>query len=131
MADADFIRDFPGHREIVSLVGTLSGGEAGHLHTSLSDVTGHVIGSMTIFTTAEVLISHAPGIEFVRRFDAETGFDELRNFLRASTDRHSISHRRKLLQGTSIHWHEDSVLQPSSTMSHAAGLKNIVSQSGG
>jgi len=81
MADAEIIRDFPGHREIVSLVGTLSGGEAGHLHTSLSDVNGDVIGghvvSMTIFTTAEVMIGHAPGIEFMRSFDAETGFDEL------------------------------------------------------
>ncbi|XP_012944171.1 bifunctional protein GlmU [Aplysia californica] len=81
MANAQVTQDFEGPFEIVSLVGTLSGGEAGHLHVSLSDAKGNVIGghviSMTVFTTAEVMIGNCKGVKFSRPDDPETGYDEL------------------------------------------------------
>ena len=66
--------------EIVSLVGTLSAG--GHLHASLSDrngkvVGGHVLGNMIVFTTAEVVIGDCEAIYFTREMDPKTGFKEL------------------------------------------------------
>ena len=67
--------------EIVSLVGTLSDG-SGHLHASLSDakggvVGGHVVGDMVVFTTAEVVIGECEQITFKREMDHMTGFSEL------------------------------------------------------
>jgi len=75
------IKSYQGPFEIVSLVGTLSGAE-GHLHISLSDVNGHVIGGhvigdLEIFTTAEVVLGECTDVEFTREFDSNTGFDEL------------------------------------------------------
>lgn len=66
--------------EIVSLVGTLNDG--GHLHASLSDkegkvVGGHVMGNMIVFTTAEIVIGECSGLAFKRAMDASTGFLEL------------------------------------------------------
>ncbi|KAK3787508.1 hypothetical protein RRG08_025769 [Elysia crispata] len=71
-----------GPYEIVSLVGTLSGGRCGHLHTSLSDaegvvVGGHVLGQMIVHTTVEVMIGNVEGIFFTRQPDPRTGYDEL------------------------------------------------------
>ncbi|RUS91663.1 hypothetical protein EGW08_000636 [Elysia chlorotica] len=71
-----------GPYEIVSLVGTLSGGSSGHLHTSLSDaqgevVGGHVLGQMVVHTTAEVVIGNVQGLVFTREPDSRTGYDEL------------------------------------------------------
>ncbi|KAK6181401.1 hypothetical protein SNE40_009257 [Patella caerulea] len=82
MASGQEIKDLKGPFEIVSLVGTLSGGEGGHLHISLSDtegnvIGGHVIGNLTVFTTAEVMIGECEEAIFIRQDDAETGFDEL------------------------------------------------------
>ena len=76
------INIFDGPLEIVSLVGTLSGGESGHLHISLSDnnghvIGGHVMGDLFIHTTAEVVIGSCPGVAFRREYDDETGYDEL------------------------------------------------------
>lgn len=69
-----------GKHEIVSLVGTLA--DEGHLHASLSDknghvVGGHVMGNMKVHTTAEVVIGNCDMLSFTREFDDETGFDEL------------------------------------------------------
>lgn len=65
----------------MSLVGTLSGG--GHLHVSLSDkqgnvIGGHVMGNMKVFTTAEIIIGECTELVFDRPLDDKTGFDELR-----------------------------------------------------
>jgi len=65
----------------VSLVGTLSG-DAEHLHISLSDaqghvIGGHVIGGLHIFTTAEIVIGECSDLEFKREYDDSTGFQEL------------------------------------------------------
>lgn len=84
---ADAARDTPneilevkGRHEIVSLVGTLA--DEGHLHASLSDkdghvVGGHVMGNMKVFTTAEVVIGNCDMLSFTREMDEATGFDEL------------------------------------------------------
>ena len=66
--------------EIVSLVGTLAG--SGHLHTSLADAKGavlggHVVGDMVVFTTAEIVIGECEQITFKRELDPRTGFGEL------------------------------------------------------
>ncbi|CAN7945614.1 unnamed protein product [Ixodes pacificus] len=67
--------------EILSLTGTLSGNDRGHLHASLGDVNGHVIGGhvveMEIYTTAEVVIGELTDANFERVGDSETGCDEL------------------------------------------------------
>lgn len=75
------ITTFEGPFEIVSLVGTLSGGE-GHLHISLSDkngkvIGGHVIGDLDIYTTAEIVLGECENTSFLREYDSETGYDEL------------------------------------------------------
>ncbi|XP_060082450.1 bifunctional protein GlmU-like [Ylistrum balloti] len=80
MSDSTTVKTFEGHFEIVSLVGTLSGG--GHLHISLSDVDGHVIGGhvigdLVVFTTAEVVIGNTGGVVFTRELDTQTGYNEL------------------------------------------------------
>ncbi|XP_067681043.1 bifunctional protein GlmU-like [Haliotis asinina] len=82
MADSTTIKELTGHFEIVSLVGTLSGGENGHLHISLSDpeghvIGGHVVGDLIVYTTAEVVIGECTGAKFKREDDLETGYDEL------------------------------------------------------
>merc|ERR1712096_297311 len=71
-----------GDNKICSLVGTLSG-DGGHLHIVLgkddgSTISGHVVGDMIIFTTAEVVIGECRDSVFTRPFDAKTGFDELK-----------------------------------------------------
>ncbi len=67
--------------EIVSLVGTLSDKKC-HLHISLSDGNGKVIGGhlkkgCIIYTTAEIVIGELPELEFTRETDESTGFVEL------------------------------------------------------
>lgn len=72
----------PGKVEIVSLVGTLEPA-GGHLHLSVSDgdgatFGGHLLEGCTIFTTAEIAIGELPGLRFVRKPDAASGYDELK-----------------------------------------------------
>lgn len=80
LADSVTIKNFEGLFEIVSLVGTLSGG--GHLHISLSNENGdvfggHVYGNLIVHTTAEVVIGDCYGAKFERQPDNETGYREL------------------------------------------------------
>ncbi len=75
------IRKLEGHFEIVSLVGTVSPSGT-HLHLSVSDEEGNVIGGhlkegTLVTTTAEVVIGYEEGITFERALDQETGFEEL------------------------------------------------------
>jgi len=71
--------DFTQGTEIVSLGGTISNG--GHLHASLADVTGKVIGGhlleLIVDTTAEVVIGECTNLMFTRVPDQSTGFNEL------------------------------------------------------
>lgn len=67
--------------EICSLVGTLDP-EGCHLHISLSDGTGAMIGGHLqdgnlIYTTAEIVIGAATNFTFRRDHDAQTGYPEL------------------------------------------------------
>jgi uncharacterized protein len=67
--------------EIVSLVGTLSK-DGPHLHISLSDGTGTMIGGHVqmgnlIYTTAEIVIGELADKVFSRPIDPETTYDEL------------------------------------------------------
>eukprot|EP00090_Calanus_glacialis_P005233 TRINITY_DN14044_c0_g1_i1.p1 TRINITY_DN14044_c0_g1~~TRINITY_DN14044_c0_g1_i1.p1 ORF type:complete len:151 (-),score=55.52 TRINITY_DN14044_c0_g1_i1:78-530(-) len=76
------IKTYDEHFEICSLVGTLSG-EGGHLHIVLgkddgSTISGHVVGDMVVFTTAEIVIGECKDAVFTRPFDQKTGFDELK-----------------------------------------------------
>ncbi|XP_014787261.1 bifunctional protein GlmU isoform X1 [Octopus bimaculoides] len=80
MANSVSVNDYEGFLEIVSLVGTLS--DDGHLHMSLSDtegkvVGGHVFGDLIVYTTVEVVIGECQGLTFTREFDEKTGFKEL------------------------------------------------------
>ncbi|KAJ9594326.1 hypothetical protein L9F63_014243 [Diploptera punctata] len=67
--------------EITSLVGTLCK-DGAHLHVTLGDnegntISGHVIGSLFVQTTAEIVLGTACGINFSRQYDESTGFNEL------------------------------------------------------
>jgi uncharacterized protein len=75
------IRQLDGPFEIVSLVGSLSGG-SDHLHISLSDkdgrvIGGHVMGDLYVFTTAEIVMGECQQLVFDREHDPSTGFPEL------------------------------------------------------
>ena len=39
--------------------------------------SGHVVGDMIIFTTAEVVLGDCQGAKFTREMDSRTGFPEL------------------------------------------------------
>ena len=70
-----------GRHEIVSLVGTLSGSSK-HLHASLANekgevIGGHVMDEMIVFTTAEFVIGECTQLTFSREMDDRTGFQEL------------------------------------------------------
>lgn len=78
-------RDAPEHvagdLEILTLSGTLGAGGA-HLHMSLSDADGRVLGGHVapgciVRTTAEVLLALLDDVRFTREPDAATGYAEL------------------------------------------------------
>jgi predicted DNA-binding protein with PD1-like motif len=78
-------RDAPerlvGDLEILTLSGTLGAGGA-HLHASLSDAEGRVLGGHVapgciVRTTAEVLLALLDDVRFTREPDAATGYAEL------------------------------------------------------
>jgi predicted DNA-binding protein with PD1-like motif len=70
-----------GDFEILTLAGSLSP-DGAHLHISLSDTLGNVIGGHVasgciVRTTAEILIALLPEYRFSREHDPSTGYDEL------------------------------------------------------
>jgi len=70
-----------GDLEILTLAGSLSP-DGAHLHISVSDAHGHVIGGHVysgciVRTTAEVLIALLPDWRLSREPDAATGYPEL------------------------------------------------------
>ena len=75
------IRRWKQRFEIVSMVGTFSRDGGCHLHLSLSDAEGNTIGGHCIdgdvFTTVELVLGTADGIEFSRQQDEKTGYREL------------------------------------------------------
>ena len=67
--------------EIVSLIGTISNGKT-HLHISLSDENGIVIGGhlengCLINTTCEIVIGILEEYESIRNYDVNTDFGEI------------------------------------------------------
>lgn len=67
--------------EIVSLVGTISEGQA-HIHISVSDENGHVIGGhlsdgCVVYTTAEIVLGELEEYTLKREMDEVTGYKEL------------------------------------------------------
>ena len=81
LADKSDSTGFEGKFEIVSLVGTL-GQDGVHLHASISDgagrtIGGHLVEGCEIYTTAEIVIGEATGVEFGRETDKQTGYKEL------------------------------------------------------
>ena len=82
MGGSNDIREWMNERfEIVSLVGTFSRDGSCHLHLSMSDGNGNTFGGHLmegeIFTTAEVVLGSADGIDFAREYDPATGYKEI------------------------------------------------------
>lgn len=83
--------------EIVSLTGTFSRDDGCHVHISLADAEGNVVGGHlidgVIFTTCELVLGTADRVEFVREMDDETGYGELgvRQLLHAATDENKFT----------------------------------------
>lgn len=80
--EANDIKRYVNQRfEIVSLTGTFSRADGCHVHISLADAKGNAIGGHlidgVIFTTCELVLGTAQGVEFVRTMDDDTGYREL------------------------------------------------------
>ncbi|GAA4348766.1 DNA-binding protein [Hymenobacter saemangeumensis] len=81
LANQDKPTEYRGHFEIVSLVGTLSTAGS-HLHLAIADSTGrtlggHLLDGCRIYTTAEIVLSELPALEFKRETDPTFGYKEL------------------------------------------------------
>jgi predicted DNA-binding protein with PD1-like motif len=80
--DAQDIRTYSGSFEIVSLIGNV-GPDRTHLHVSISDADGHVIGGhlkegCVVHTTVELVIAADDDMHFTEAVDSTTGFGELK-----------------------------------------------------
>ncbi len=81
LANADSFYEKKDNYEIVSLTGTISKGRV-HVHISLSDEKGDVIGGhlcegCLINTTCELVLAVLEEHVSSRRFDEDTGYDEI------------------------------------------------------
>lgn len=81
MSGGKDVVEFQGPFEIISLNGTL-GTEGIHLHISVSNFEGHVLGGhlmdgCEIYTTAEILLAENNDLIFHREIDGHTGYKEL------------------------------------------------------
>lgn len=81
MAGAECVNEYVGKFEIVSLVGTIEKGDS-HLHIAISNEKGEVLGGhlkvgTLVDTTAEVIIGEIENVSFSRKYDDNTGYDEL------------------------------------------------------
>lgn len=81
LAGASALTAIEGDVELLTLSGSIAP-QASHLHASVSDVRGTVVGGhvahgCTVRTTAEVLLALLPDWHFTREPDAATGYDEL------------------------------------------------------
>lgn len=76
------VREYEGIFEIVSLIGTVANAGKPHLHISISDKDGSVVGGhlkdgCIVHTTVELAIASDSALQFTRELDDATGFDEL------------------------------------------------------
>ncbi len=81
LANCEFLSEYDGHFEIVSLIGTVSI-HGSHLHVSISDEDGKTIGGhfesgCKIYTTAEIVIAVFSDVIYKREFAEDSGYDEL------------------------------------------------------
>jgi predicted DNA-binding protein with PD1-like motif len=81
LANREFISDFEGPFEIVSMTGTVSV-HGSHLHISVSDGDGKTIGGhlgpgCSIYTTAEIVIAVFDDVIYKREFAEDSGYEEL------------------------------------------------------
>jgi len=81
LAGAETATPVPGASEILTLAGSVAPG-ASHLHASLADAQGRVIGGhlpygCRVRTTAELLLVLLPAWVFTREHDSGTGYAEL------------------------------------------------------
>ncbi|WP_371655524.1 MULTISPECIES: PPC domain-containing DNA-binding protein [unclassified Streptomyces] len=81
MPGAKTFEHLEGDYEIVSIEGTLSPNGC-HIHVSMSDIHGNVKGGhlsegCIVRLTAEVVLAEDRQFRFYRRFDQDTGFNEL------------------------------------------------------
>ena len=81
LANADHTLEIEAPFEIVSVMGTLTPDHQ-HIHISLADETGKVIGGhllegTVIATTAELILHTYPDFTFTREHDESTGYTEL------------------------------------------------------
>lgn len=71
-----------GFREVVSMSGTLGSTSGSHLHLSVSDSSGNTLGGhltdgSQVYTTLEIVLLSYPELEFSRKLDPKTTFQEL------------------------------------------------------
>lgn len=71
-----------GPREVLSLTGTLGATSGAHLHLSVSDEKGQVLGGhlldgSVVYTTLEVVLLSFPELQFERVHDPASGYKEL------------------------------------------------------
>jgi uncharacterized protein len=81
LANREFLSEYDGHFEIVSVTGTVSI-HGSHLHISISDGDGKTIGGhfesgCKIYTTAEIVIAAFNDVIYKREFAEDSGYDEL------------------------------------------------------
>jgi hypothetical protein len=81
LAGAALALALDGPLEVLTLSGSVAA-NGSHLHASLSDAQGRVLGGhlgygCSVRTTAEVLLALLPQWRFAREPDAATGYDEL------------------------------------------------------
>jgi predicted DNA-binding protein with PD1-like motif len=84
---SEFLQHKEERFEIVSLVGTMeyngtSETAYGHFHMSVADKSGavfggHLMSGCRIFTTAEITVVNIPELQYGRRFDPQSGYNEL------------------------------------------------------
>jgi predicted DNA-binding protein with PD1-like motif len=81
MADGKTVKEWMGSYEIVSVTGTISPEES-HIHISVSDQEGAVIGGhlktgSVVGVTAELILLVFDDVTYTREYEASTGYDML------------------------------------------------------
>jgi len=81
MADERVTNVYRGSWDIISLVGTLTPGNS-HLHMCISDkngfcIGGHLKNDSIVYLSAEIVIGELEDVTFKRKFDQNTGYEEL------------------------------------------------------
>jgi len=80
-ANREFISEYDGHFEIVSITGTVAT-HGSHVHISISDgdgktIGGHLESGSKIYTTAEIVIAMFDDVIYKREFAEDSGYEEL------------------------------------------------------